>query len=78
MNLSDKGNFGYKEKAGKYLTFLLDGRRYAFSIKKIIEGNRNVIRAFKKNSLPVSSLYPIRRLLPKAYNILKNKIGRGR
>ena len=48
------------------------------SIKKIIEGNRNVIRAFKKNSLPVSSLYPIRRLLPKAYNILKNKIGRGR
>ena len=37
MNLADKGNFGYKEKAGKYLTFLLDGRRYAFSIKKIIE-----------------------------------------
>ena len=48
------------------------------SIKRIIEGNRNVMRAFKKNSLPVSPLYPIRRLLPKAYNILKNKIGRGR
>ena len=48
------------------------------SIKRIIEGNRNVMRAFKKNSLPVSPLYPIRRLLPKAYNILKNKIGRRR
>lgn len=44
------------------------------SIKRIIQGNRNVIRAFRKNGIHVSALYPVRRLLPKAYNILKNKL----
>ncbi len=35
------------------------------SIKKIIAGNKNIIKAFKKNDLDVSYLYPIYRLLPK-------------
>lgn len=48
------------------------------SIKRIIEGNRNVLRAFKKNNMTVSPLYPVRRLLPKACNMLKNKIRRAR
>ena len=43
------------------------------SIKKIITGNKNVLRAFKKNGFDVSVFYPVKRLLPKAINIIKNK-----
>lgn len=43
------------------------------SLSNIIEGNRNVLRAFKKNGLKVSVLYPFRRLLPKAWDIIKNR-----
>lgn len=35
------------------------------SIKKIIEGNINVIKAFKKNGISVSPFYPVYRLAPK-------------
>lgn len=44
------------------------------SIKKIITGNKNVLRAFEKNGFKVSPFYPIMRLLPKAINIIKTKI----
>lgn len=37
MNFEENKTIGYEQKAGKYLTFVLDGRRYAFSIKNIIE-----------------------------------------
>lgn len=45
------------------------------SIAKIIQGNKNVLRAFKKNGFKVSPLYPIMRLFPKVVNIVKTKIG---
>ena len=45
------------------------------SIYKIIEGNKNVLRAFKKNGISVSSFYPILRLAPKAINMIKTKLG---
>ncbi|GET24190.1 glycosyltransferase family 2 protein [Prolixibacter sp. NT017] len=35
------------------------------SLKKIIEGNKNIMKAFRKNNIPVSPFYPIIRLLPK-------------
>lgn len=35
------------------------------SIKKIIVGNRNIMKAFKKNDILVSPFYPVFRLLPK-------------
>jgi len=35
------------------------------SLKKIIEGNKNIMKAFRKNNIPVSPLYPVIRLLPK-------------
>lgn len=44
------------------------------SIKKIIEGNKNVLRAFKKNGLKAPSFYLVRRLAPKAINIIKTKL----
>ena len=44
------------------------------SLAKIIEGNKNVLQAFKKNKIPISPLYLIYRLAPKAYNIIKGKL----
>lgn len=44
------------------------------SIGKIIQGNRNVLRAFRKNGFKVPSLYLVRRLAPKAVNIIKNRL----
>lgn len=43
------------------------------SIGKIIQGNKNVLRAFRKNGFKVPPFYIIRRLMPKAINIIKNK-----
>lgn len=43
------------------------------SIKKIITGNKNVIRAFKKNGIEVSIFYPIIRIFPKCVSIIKSK-----
>ncbi len=43
------------------------------SISKIIEGNKNILKAFKKNGFEVPHFYLIRRLVPKAINLLKNK-----
>jgi glycosyltransferase involved in cell wall biosynthesis len=40
------------------------------SIGKIVTGNKNIIKAFKKNNIKISIFYPIIRLYPK----LKNKI----
>lgn len=44
------------------------------SIQKIIKGNRNVVRAFHKNGLSVSPFYPLMRILPKVWNVLKLKL----
>ena len=44
------------------------------SIGKIITGNKNVLRAFEKNGFKVSVFYPVKRLLPKAIDMIKNKL----
>ena len=44
------------------------------SIGKIIQGNKNVLRAFRKNGFKVSPFYLLRRLAPKALNLIKNKM----
>lgn len=43
------------------------------SLKKIIEGNRNILKAFKKNGYNVSRFYLIRRLFPKVIDAIKHK-----
>ena len=45
------------------------------SLKNIIRGNKNIFRAFKKNEIKVSPLYPIYRLLPKVLDSLLYKLG---
>lgn len=44
------------------------------SIKKIIQGNKNVLRAFRKNGYKVPRFYLARRLAPKAINLIRNKL----
>lgn len=41
------------------------------SLKKIIKGNRNIMKAFKKNEIKVSPFYTFNRLLHKALQFLK-------
>lgn len=41
------------------------------SLENMYKGNKDCIRAFKKNGLSVSSLYPIMRLVPKLKQFLK-------
>ena len=58
----------YKIKA-HYLDRIIVKMRYGGestgSIRKIIRGNRNIIKAFKKNGIKVSPFYPFIRLVPK-------------
>lgn len=48
------------------------------SIKNIVKGNKNIRRAFKKNGLPVPMFYTLRRLLPKAVNVVRTKISKNK
>ena len=59
----------------RYLIKMRMGGESTGSIKKIIIGNKNIMRAFKKNGFKVSPFYPIKRLLPKVMNIIKTKLG---
>lgn len=43
------------------------------SISKIIIGNKNILKAFKKNGIKVSVFYPIIRLVPKVLEFIKKK-----
>ena len=45
------------------------------SIKKIMLGNHNILKAFDKNGLKRPPFYLIRRLTPKVINLLKIKLG---
>lgn len=59
----------------RYFVKMRMGGESTGSIKKIIQGNKNVLRAFRKNGFNVSPFYPIKRLFPKAINLIKTKIG---
>lgn len=52
------------------------GRRKHRSISKIMLGNRNVMKAFRLNGYRVPPFYLLRRLLPKAWNMLCTNINR--
>lgn len=41
------------------------------SIFKIIKGNKNIVKAFKKNGFSISLLYPLYRLVPKLKQFVK-------
>lgn len=45
------------------------------SLKNIIKGNKNILRAFKKNDIPCPPFYLVRRLAPKVFGVIKTKFG---
>lgn len=59
----------------RYMVRMRMGGESTGSLKNIIRGNKNIFRAFKKNEIKVSPLYPIYRLLPKVLDSLLYKLG---
>lgn len=58
----------------RYMVKMRVGGESTGSIKNIIKGNNNIMRAFKKNGISVSPFYPIIRLYPKIVNLIKCKL----
>lgn len=58
----------------RYMVRMRVGGESTGSIEKIIKGNKNIVKAFKKNGVSVSPFYPIIRLFPKAVNLMKCKL----
>ncbi|MCE8864113.1 glycosyltransferase family 2 protein [Phocaeicola vulgatus] len=58
----------------RYMVKMRVGGESTGSIQNIIKGNKNIIKAFKKNDVSVSLFYPIIRLFPKAVNLMKCKL----
>ncbi len=77
LRFIEKGGINIKF-LNRYFVKMRIGGESTGSISNIIKGNKNIIRAFKKNGISVSPLYPLYRLLPKLINLLKNKIGIGK
>ncbi len=44
------------------------------SIKNIYKGNKTVQKAFKKNGIEMSKFYFVRRLVPKFWNMMRNRV----
>jgi len=58
--------FGIRTKyLDRYMVRMRMGGESTGSIKNIVRGNKNIFRAFRKNGIKVSPLYPVYRLLPK-------------
>ena len=50
------------------------GGKSTGALSNIIRGNCNVMRAFRKNGFEVSWLYPVKRLAPKAIDMIRHKL----
>lgn len=59
----------------RYMVKMRMGGESTRNIANIIKGNRNIIRAFRKNDIQVSWAYPIYRLFPKVVSLLRYKLG---
>lgn len=57
----------------KYLVRMRAGGESNGTIKNILLGNKNIMRAFKENGITATSLYPILRILPKVAQRIKIK-----
>ncbi|KAA6352592.1 putative glycosyltransferase [termite gut metagenome] len=57
----------------RFMVKMRIGGESSASLIKILEGNINVMRAFEKNDISVSIFYPLLRLFPKIFDVLKSK-----
>lgn len=62
----------------RFIIKMRQGGESTGSVSKIILGNKNIMRAFKKNGIKVHcpAIYLVRRLLPKALNMVKSKFSK--
>lgn len=58
----------------RYMVKMRVGGESTGSIINVIRGNKNVVKAFRKNGISVSPFYPIIRLYPKILNLIKYKL----
>ena len=58
----------------RYFVKMRLGGESTGAIKNIIKGNRNILKAFRDNGLNPSLFYPIRRLAPKVWNLIVQKL----
>lgn len=58
----------------RYMVKMRIGGESTGSIKNIIRGNKNIMKAFRKNGLAVSPFYPVIRLYPKILSLIKYKL----
>ena len=59
----------------RYMVKMRMGGESTRNIANIVKGNRNIIRAFRKNDIQVSWVYPVYRLFPKGVSLLRYKLG---
>lgn len=59
----------------RYMVKMRIGGESTRNIANIVKGNRNIIRAFRKNDIQVSWVYPVYRLFPKVVSLLRYKLG---
>lgn len=57
----------------KYFVRMRSGGESNGTLKNILRGNQNIMRAFKEHNVPAAPLYPVFRLLPKIAQSLKFK-----
>ena len=69
----EKGNYSCSYIPETLVSMRLGGESTK-SVKNIVQGNRFVLKAFKKNGFQVPKLYLIRRLGPKGFQLLKHKM----
>ncbi len=58
----------------RYFVKMRMGGESTGSIRNIIKGNRNILRALRDNGFKPSRFYLIKRLIPKAWDMLKYKL----
>lgn len=59
----------------RYFVKMRVGGESTGSIKNIVKGNKNIVKAFKKNGINISPLYPLYRCLPKLVSLIKFRLG---
>lgn len=57
----------------RYFVKMRWGGESTGTLNNIVKGNRNILKAFRDNGLKPSRFYLIRRLVPKAWNMIKQK-----
>lgn len=72
LRFLEKGKFSSKYMPETLVSMRMGGASTG-SLKNIIKGNKNVLRAFRQNGLKAPKLYLFYRLYPKVFNLIKSK-----